>query len=204
MAETYAQAIAKARARYAEAMDGAAADALVIAEQHDKPLAVVCRGIAPDEAEALRKRASRLKAKGGAAQAQAAGRARASAQRHARVVLKDPEQAAKVIASLPPAALDAVYHEARLARAGEDRTPATRKAAHAAASNAVAPMKRATDRTQQGLILQALEEAHDDLSRLLDEGGRMTPQGIERGKKLTNDIANLLLDAEFALEEVGS
>ena len=127
MAETYAQAIAKAKARYKEAMDDAAADALVIAEKYGKPLAAICNQIAGDEGQALRFRAARLAKRAGQS-AEAMTRAREAENRrkalaHAKVVLKDPEQAAKVIAALPPQALDDVYHEARLARAGASELP---------------------------------------------------------------------------------
>jgi hypothetical protein len=57
---TYQQAIAAARGRYELAMADAAADVLVISEKYDKPIQSVCKDIAPDNWDALRKRAQRL------------------------------------------------------------------------------------------------------------------------------------------------
>jgi len=206
MKRSYAQAITEARKRYKEHMEESAADAVFIASEHDRPLQTVCKGIAGDDWNALRVRAQRLgKAAGQTAEERARRMQMERARRQrseAKSALLNPEQVAKVISSLPSAALDDVYHEARLARAGETRTPAARKAAHAAASTAIAPMKRALDRTQQGLVLQALEEARDDLRRLLDDGGALTSEGIKRGQELANEIANLLMEAEFRMAEV--
>lgn len=201
MAESYAQAIAAAKARYKVAMDEAAADAVYISREYTRSLSAVCKEIAGDDWNALRRRAQRFEESAGQTAEAAARRReteRARVQRaEAKSALKDPDQAAKVIASLPPQVLDDVYHEARLARANEDRTPAARKAAQAKATAAVAPMKRAVATTDAALGIQALKEARDDIKRAI-ENDAMTSQQIATADKIVNDIANLIMEAKFA------
>lgn len=202
MAESYAQAIAKARARYKEAMDEAAADVVYICRTFDRPRKTVCRDIAGDEGyNALDHRARAFEKSAG----QTADESRRAAQRRTqerevratKKVLKDPDQAAKVFGSLSPQVLDDVYHEARLARANEDRTPAARKAAQAKATAAVAPMKRAVATTNAALGIQALREARDDIKNAIKEDA-MTSAQIKTADGLCNEIANLLMEAKFA------
>ncbi len=201
--ETYTQAVAKAKARYKEAMEESAWDALAIVETHGRPLQTVCKDIAGDGWQALRA-AARRKEKAAGQTAEERGRARDKEwkrvrESHARAALKDPEQAAKVIASLPPAALEEVYHEARLARAGEDRTPPARKAAKAASAKATEPMKRAVAATDAALGIQALDEAFEDLGRAIAQDS-MTAAQVRRADSRVNDIANLLMEAKFKTE----
>lgn len=205
---TYRDAIAEGRRLYADAMDKAANQALFIVHRFDKPLREVCREIAGTEGEgALRARCQRLSKRAGQTPdelARAQERAvRESAQRHAKVVLKDPEQAAKVIASLPPETLETVYHEARLARSGEDRTPAARKAARASASNAVAPLKRAVASTSSALCVEALREATEDLREALDEDV-LTAAALSKIEKAHGDFVDVLTEAALRLEGVGA
>lgn len=114
MAQTYRQAIAEAKARYAEHQKETAVDALFIAEEYSKPLATVCKEIAGDEWSALEARSRRMR-KAVGAQPEDLRRARKEASdgariRHAKAVLKDPEQAAEVFkdSKLRDAAIDAV------------------------------------------------------------------------------------------------
>jgi len=200
---TYTQAIREARERYKEAMDDAAADALLIVEQYGKPLQTVCKDIAGEGWAAVRQQALRIRETAGESPADRIRRREADNARkdrsRAKAVLKDPEQAAKVIASLPAQAVDELYHEARLARMGEDRTPAARKAAKAVAHQAVAPLKRSVARTHEALCIQALEEATADLQELIDEDG-LTTAGVNRIEAAYNEFANLLMEAKFARE----
>ena len=105
MSETYAQAIKAARERYKEAMDGAAADALVIVEQHGKPMTTVCKDIAGDEWNALRRRAHRLETTAGQTpdeRARRRAKERARIQRvEAKSALSDPDQRAALLKTLP-------------------------------------------------------------------------------------------------------
>ena len=200
---TYREAIAEGRRLYAEAMDKAANYALFVSEEYDRPLATVCKEMAGDGWDALRKRASRMAKTAGETPDQRGlrtRRERAATQRaEAKAALKDPEQAAKVIASLPPEALENAYHEARMARAGIDRSPANRKAAEAATARFVQPIKRAIATTSAALGIQALEEALRDLQDAHEEHA-LTPRLIERAERLTNEIANLLMEAKFSEE----
>lgn len=203
MAESYAQAIAKAKVRYKEAMDESAWDALAIAQEYDRPLVTVCKEIAGDGWSALAA-ASRRRGKTAGQTADQLRRAREkaaqeSARRHAKVVLKDPEQAAKVIASLPPQALDEVYHEARLARAGEDRTPANRQAAKAAAHQAVAPMRRAIATTHAALCAEALVEATDDLREAMEEDA-LTSTQLTKIERVHSQFVDVLAEATMRVE----
>ena len=203
---TYREAIAEGRRLYTEAMDKAANYALYISEEYGRPLQVVCKEVGGDGWNALRNRAQKLaKTAGQTADERALAikkRTRAVAEAHAKSALKDPEQAAKVIASLPPEALENAYHEARMARAGIDRSPANRKAAEAATARFVQPIKRAIATTSAALGIQALEEALRDLQDAHEEHA-LTPRLIERAERLTNEIANLLMEAKFA-EEVAT
>jgi hypothetical protein len=198
----YDQAIRAARLRLAEAMEDAAAEALVIAEQFGKPLQTVCKDIAPDTWNALRQRAQELaKRAGQTADERARVReqeTRGSNQRVAKVVLRDPDQAAKVIASLPPDAQDTLYHELKLARAGEDRTPAARSAAKAAAHAAIAPMKRAVASTHMALAIQAQEEVIDDLQAAMEDDA-VTSSTFDRFEKAFNKTADLMAEIRFSL-----
>ena len=200
---TYREAIAEGRRLYAEAMDRAANYALFVSEEYGRPLRTVCREIGGDGSNALRNRAQKLAKTAGETPDQRAlrtRRERAAVQRsEAKAALKDPEQAAKVMASLPPEALENAYHEARMARAGVDRSPANRKAAEAATARFVQPIKRAIATTSAALGIQALEEALADLQEAHEQHA-LTPRLIERAERLTNEIANLLMEAKF--EEV--
>lgn len=199
---TYKEAIAEGRRLYQEAMDKAANYVLFIVEQYGKPRATVCKEIAGDGWNALDHRARALEKTAGqtpderrrAAQRETNERA----ERAAKAALKDPGMTAKVIASLPDEALYRVYHEARLTRAGEDRTPAARKAAEAQAARAVEPMKKAVARTSVALAIQALREARDDLQSAMKAGAFTKTKDIELVKELANEIANLAMEAEFA------
>jgi hypothetical protein len=197
---TYREAIQEGRRLYADAMDKAANYALFMVEEFGRPLATVCKEIADEGWNALRQRAQRLEKSAGQTPDE---RARAMRQENARVrmshaksTLKDPDEAARVVASLPSEALETLYHEARLARAGEDRSPAARKAAAAHAQEAVAPMKRAVARTAAALAIQALDEVLDDLRQAIDEEA-LTSRDVERIEKRLNEIANLLMEAKF-------
>jgi hypothetical protein len=201
---TYREAIAEGKRLYAEAMDKAANYVLFVIEEYGKPRATVCREIAGNEGwNALDIRTRKLAKTAGQTPDERRAGQLAKTQRNreasARAVLKDPEQAAKVIASLPAETLDTLYHEARLIRAGEDRSPAARKAAGAAANQAVAPMKRALAQTSAALGIQALEEALEDLREALSEGA-LTQRQIAKADGLVNEIANLLMEAKFGAE----
>lgn len=203
MAETYTQAIAKAKARYKEAMDESAWDALAIVEQYGRPLQAVCKDIAGDGWNALRQRSAKLaKTAGETAEARARARAKETeriARQHAKAALKDPDQAAKVIASLPPQALEEVYHEARLTRAGVDTSPANRKAAKAKAHAAVAPLKQAIAKTSVALCIAALVEATDDLREAIDEDA-LTGASYRKVEKAYNTFSEVFMEAKFRME----
>lgn len=203
MSQSYRQAIAEGKRLYAEAMDKAANYALYISEQYDRRLQTVCKEIAEDGWNALRNRAQRLEKTAGQTPDE---RARATlrdtqrkAESHAKAVLKDPEQAAKVIASLSPTALDNVYHEAKLIRAGEDRSPAARKAAEAGAHNALAPIRRAVATMDTALCVQALDEAADHLRGAMAED-TLTSSRFDKIDKAFNRVAELIAEARFSVE----
>lgn len=201
--ETYAQAIRAARERYKEAMDGAAADVVYICRTYNKARAAVCKEIAGDGWNALDVRTRKFEKTAGQTVEEARRRREQENERkamdRAKSVMKDPDKAAKIIATLPPTALDTVYHEARLTRAGEDRTPAARKAAKAAAHKAVEPMRRAVATTSAALGIEALKEARDDLTEAIAEHA-LTKRQIEQADTLVNEIANLLMEAKFGQE----
>lgn len=199
---TYREAIAEGRRLYAEAMDKAANYVLFVVEEYGKARKTVCREIAgPEGYNALDHRARALEKAAGETPDQRRVRIlakRATIQRsEAKSALRDPEQAAKVISSLPDEALETVYHEARLARASEDRTPAARQAAKARANAAVQPLKRALASTSAALAIQALEEALADLREAFAEGA-LSGRDIAKADRLVNEIANLLMEAKFS------
>ncbi len=203
MAESYAQAIAKAKARYKEAMDDAAADVVYICRTFNKARQAVCKEIAGDGWNALDVRTRRFEKTAGRTAEEARRRReteRARVQRaEAKSALKDPDQAAKVIASLPPQVLEEVYHEARLSRAGVDTSPANRKAAKAKAHAAVAPLKQAVAKTSVALCVAALNEATDDLREALDEDA-LTGASYRKVEKAYNDFSEVLMEAKFKME----
>jgi hypothetical protein len=202
---TYREAIAEGRRLYAEAMDKAANYALFVVEEYERPLQTVCKEIAGDGWNALRVRASRMAKTAGQTPDQRALAARKEAstarRAHAKAALRDPEEAAKVIAALSDEALENVYHEARLVRAGEDRSPANRKAAAAAASNAVAPMKRAVATTHVALCVQALDEAAESLREVMAEDA-VTAAALDRIERAYDRFATTLMEARMMGEKV--
>lgn len=200
---TYREAIAEGRRLYAEAMDKAANYALFVSEEFGRPLQTVCKEIADEGWNALRQRSAKLKETAGQTPDERARRTRQERQRiqraEAKAALKDSEQVAKVIASLPDEALDNLYHETRLARAGEDRSPAARKAAHARAHEAIAPMKRAVAQTQEALVVQALDEAIEGLLELIRDEA-LTARGFERIDTRISRLTELLIEAQSLVE----
>jgi hypothetical protein len=199
MGMTYRAAIAEGRRLYAEAMDKAANYVLFVVEEYGKPRATVCKEIAGEGWNALDHRARALEKTAGQTpderRAATLRKTQQAAQAHAKAALKDPEQAAKVIASLPTEALETVYHEARVARVGEDRSEPARKAAAARAREAVEPMRRAVSRTQEALVIQALDEAIDGLRDLIADGA-LTSRGFERIDKRISTLTGLLIDVQ--------
>lgn len=199
---TYREAIAEGKRLYAEAMDKAANYALYVSEEFGRPLKTVCREIAPDGWNALDHRARKMVKTAGETPDQRRVRTlneRRKVQRsEAKAALKDPEQAVKVIAALPSEALETVYHEARLARAGEDRTPAHRQAAKAAASNAVAPIKRAVATMTMDLAIQAQREAAEDLREALAEDA-ITEAAFAKFEKAHAETAEVMAEVRFKL-----
>jgi hypothetical protein len=106
---TYREAIAEGRRLYAEAMDKAANYALFVSEEFDRPLATVCKEMADEGWHALEMRARRMRERAGQTADERSRAQRKETERiravHAKQALKDPEQAAKVLASLPDEAL---------------------------------------------------------------------------------------------------
>ncbi len=162
MAETYAQAIKAARERYNANQDESAWDALRIADDFGRPLQVVCKEIAGDGWAALRSRAQRR-----ANDAKRAGktpeqRARAAQEetakrerRAAKSVLKDPEQAAKVMASLTPTQLETAF------QALSDALP---KAARPSSK----PAKRDSAKTRNIAAMAALADMHTSAQKAVE------------------------------------
>jgi hypothetical protein len=107
---TYTQEVKAARERYEgaieEAEEGAAADALRIAEQYGRPLQTVCKEIAGSRWVAVKAQAERLR---DSSPAQVERRTRERAARAVRAMIKaDPEAVAREVAKVnPQAALDA-------------------------------------------------------------------------------------------------
>lgn len=202
---TYREAIAEGRRLYAEAMDKAANYALFISEEFGRPLQTVCKEIAGEGWNSLRHRAQEIARTAGRTPDERARAARKAtmdrAERAAKAVLKDADLTARVVAGLPDEALDNVYHEARLARAGEDRSPANRKAAQAAASHAVAPMKRAVATTHIALCVQALNEAGESLREVMAEDA-LTAAAQDRIERAYDRFTTTLMEARMMREEV--
>ncbi len=160
MAESYAQAIAKAKARYKEAMDESAWDALAIVEEHGRPLATVCKGIAGEDWNKLRHRAAKLANSAGQTADERARAREAEWKRvresHARAAMKDPEVAAKVIGSLTEPQRTQVY----------DVLEATQKTHTQRPSDQPAP--RATATVRNVAALAALSDMHKAAKRAVE------------------------------------
>lgn len=92
---------------------------------------------------------------------------------------------------------DTVFHELKLARAGEDRSPAARKAAEASADEAVAPIKRAVATSGIPSYLNALEEAHDGFKDALEEGAEFSEPVLSKVDLLVSAIADVAMEARL-------
>lgn len=103
------------------------------------------------------------------------------------------------IEELPDDKQDEIYHELKLRRATEDRSPANRKAAEAAAHNVVEPIRRAIASTHVALCVQALNEAADELNEALEEGA-LTPDGLEAIDKAHDLYVMKRHEAEFKVD----
>lgn len=114
---TYLQAIREAKERYAEAMEGAAWDALAIVDQFGRPLETVCKAIAGDEFKALASRSRRLRKAAGQTAAERERVRQATTKRKAeetvrRMAKADPDFVARAVAKANPGVVMEVAAEA--------------------------------------------------------------------------------------------
>lgn len=96
-----------------------------------------------------------------------------------RAARAKPEAVIEGIMRAPQATQDEIFGELKLRRAGEDRTPAARKAAEAGAHEAMGPVRRAIASTHIELCIQALNEAREALAEA-DAEDAVTPEALAR------------------------
>lgn len=97
-------------------------------------------------------------------------RAQMDVRRARSVVRNQPEVVVEAIMEAPEATQDAIYHELKLRRAGEDRTPANRKAATAAVNETLQPVRRGVATIGAALISGWLRDAAEKLEEAAREG----------------------------------
>lgn len=96
-----------------------------------------------------------------------------------RAARHEPEAVVRGIMNAPQNVQDDIFHELKLRRAGEDRSPAARKAAEAGTHEAMAPMRRAIASTHTELCIQALNEAREALAEA-DAENAVSPEALTR------------------------
>jgi hypothetical protein len=169
---TYREAIAEGRRLYAEAMDKAANYALFISEEFDRPLATVCKEMADEGWHALEMRARRMRERAGQTPDERSRAQRKETERiravHAKQALKDPEQAAKVLASLPDETLVELGFVVRQERSSRGFEPVPLMA-----------------KPEMSVPVQDLNLANDRLRRVIEyiQDGRLNPldrEGLSR------------------------
>ena len=116
-----------------------------------------------------------------------------------RAARHEPEAVVEGILDAPEEVQDEIYHELKLRRATEDRSPANRKAAEAHAHAAIEPIRRAIASTHIALCVQALNEAADELNEALEEGA-VTPEGLEAIDKAHDLYVMKRHEAEFKVD----
>lgn len=125
-------------------------------------------------------------------EAQAAYRAESMVRNQADAVIE-------AIMSAPDETADRIFHELKLRRAGEDRSPAARKAAEAGAHEALQPMRRAMASTHIELCIQALEEAAEALIEANSEDA-VTPEALRRIDKAHEKFVLARHETAFKVE----
>lgn len=115
------------------------------------------------------------------------------------VTRNNPEAVIQAIMEAPESVSDRIFHEVKLRRDGEDRSPAARKAAEAGTHEALAPMRRAMATTHIELCIQALEEAAEALAEANAEDA-VTSEALARIDKAHEKFVLARHEAAFKVE----
>jgi hypothetical protein len=89
-----------------------------------------------------------------------------------RAIRHDPDAVIDAIMEAPEQTQDRIFHEVKLRRAGEDRSPASRKAAAAHTDDMLEPATKALGKMASGVIgmAETIEEVADDLDKAILDG----------------------------------
>lgn len=116
-----------------------------------------------------------------------------------RAARHEPEAVIAGIMAAPDSVADEIFHELKLRRAGEDRSPAARKAAEAGAHEALGPMRRAIASTSVELCIQALDEAAEAMLEA-DSEDAITAKDLERIDKGIEKVVLARHEVGFKVE----
>lgn len=114
-------------------------------------------------------------------------------------VRNSPEAVIQAIMEAPESVSDRIFHEVKLRRDGEDRSPAARKAAEAGSHEALAPMRRAMATTNIELCIQAQEESAEALAAANAEDV-VTAEALSRIDKAHEKFVLARHEAAFKVE----
>lgn len=116
-----------------------------------------------------------------------------------RAARNEPEAVIEGIMKAPESTQDRIFHELKLRRAGEDRSPAARKAAQARVHEAMQPVREAFARTAVELCILGLRDATEQLIEAASEGS-ITEESMGRIDKAHEEFVIARHEAAFKME----
>lgn len=115
------------------------------------------------------------------------------------LVRTKPDTVIEAIMSASEGTQDKIFHELKLRRDGEDRSPANRKAAQARVHEAMQPVREAFARTAVELCILGLKDATEQLIEAAAEG-TITEEAMGRIDKAHESFVIARHEAAFKME----